>query len=164
MTSFYIATSLSRAHDHNRLRDALVSCGHRITYDWTMHGSVKTSTVQRLAEVAHNETAGLLSAEIVIVLLPGGYGTHAELGMAIASEKKTILHSTNEGIFKAGEKTCAFYHHRHVSQLICPLDDADAFLKAMKRKLGSHFRGHKFQPLSDQLRFSKSIDYESKIF
>jgi nucleoside 2-deoxyribosyltransferase len=147
MTSFYIATSLSRAHDHNRLRDALVSFGHRITYDWTLYESVTTSTVQRLTEIAHNETNGLQSAEIVFVLLPGGFGTHAELGMAIASRKKTILHSTDEKIFKACEKTCAFYHHRNVSQLICPLDDVDAFLKAMKTKPEKYLKEHQVQPL-----------------
>src|SRR5271170_1584959 len=111
MTSFYIATSLSRAADHNRVRDALVINGYPITYDWTLHGSVKTSSVQRLAEVAQSETAGVLSAEILIVLLPGGFGTHTELGMALASGKKIILHSTDSDVFTACEKTCAFYHH-----------------------------------------------------
>ncbi|HXW53853.1 MAG TPA: nucleoside 2-deoxyribosyltransferase [Myxococcota bacterium] len=132
MTSFYIATSLSRARDHNHVRDALITNGHRITYDWTMHGSVKTSTVERLSEVAHSETDGVLSAEIVVILLPGGYGTHAELGMALALKKKIILHSVDTEVFTACEKTCAFYHHRDVLKLVCPLAETNAFLKAMQ--------------------------------
>jgi len=138
MISFYIATTLSRARDHNHVRDALVTNGYRITYDWTLHGSVKTSTVQRLSEVAHSETEGVLSAEIVIILLPGGYGTHAELGMALGSKKKIILHSVDNEVFTACEKTCAFYHHQNVSQLVCPIHETEAFLEAMQKLAHDH--------------------------
>lgn len=133
MTTFYIATSLSRAPEHNQLRDALVNRGYRITYDWTVHGSVKTSSLTRLEEVAHYEARGVLSADIVIVLLPGGFGTHAELGMAIGAQKKIILHSEDGEIFTACEKTCAFYHHRNASQLVCELSDTEKFSQTITK-------------------------------
>ena len=132
MATFYIATSLSRAKDHNRVRDLLTEQGHTITYDWTLHGSVKSTTVQRLAEVAEKETDGVMSADIVIILLPGGYGTHAELGMALGTGKKIIVHSADQAPFTACEKTCAFYHHHNVSQVVCDINDSAAFLDAIE--------------------------------
>lgn len=132
MTTFYIATGLSRTRDHNLIRDALIENGHQLTYDWTQHGSVKSSSVQRLAEVAHKETDGVLSAEVVIVLLPGGFGTHAELGMALGAGKKIILHSANSEVFSACEKTCAFYHHAKIFRLVSEIEDSASFVRAVK--------------------------------
>ena len=38
---YYIATGIKRAKEHNLIRNALNKLGHMITYDWTIHGSVK---------------------------------------------------------------------------------------------------------------------------
>ena len=82
--------------------------------------------------MAVNEAKGVLSAEIVIVLLPGGFGTHAELGIALGSGKRIILHSADNEVFTACEKTCAFYHHGNVFRLVCNLNDTNAFLEAIQ--------------------------------
>ena len=78
--NYYIATSLSRMTAHNVVRDALKKCGHEISYDWTLHGSVKSVSKERLREVAELELDGISKADFVVVLLPGGNGTHLELG------------------------------------------------------------------------------------
>jgi nucleoside 2-deoxyribosyltransferase len=132
VTTFYIATSLSRANDHNLLRNLLIKNDYTITYDWTVHGSVKLSTVERLADVSLKETRGVLSADIVIVLLPGGYGTHAELGMALGSGKQVLIHSNNNDVFTACDKTCAFYHHPNVTKIVGDINSPDLFLEAME--------------------------------
>ena len=49
---YYIATSLSRVTAHHLVRDALKRFGHAICYDWTLHGSVKSVSLERLREVA----------------------------------------------------------------------------------------------------------------
>ncbi|MFS8564531.1 MAG: hypothetical protein LVR00_09650 [Rhabdochlamydiaceae bacterium] len=67
---FYIATSLSRAKAHQRVRDALKAFGHAISYDWTLHGGVKSVSKERLREVAALELDGVSKADFVVILLP----------------------------------------------------------------------------------------------
>lgn len=118
---FYIATSLSRITDHHIVRDKLKKWGHEISYDWTLHGSVKSISKERLREVASLELNGVSEADFVIVLLPGGNGTHLELGFAIARGKRVFLHTEDSLIFELGPQTNAFYHHPDITRLHCPL-------------------------------------------
>lgn len=115
---YYIATRLERAVDHNVVRDAMRRAGHELTYDWTAHGSVKDEGRARIAEVAELEATGVRDAEYVVVLLPGGRGTHAELGMAIGWGVPILLHSADGVEFADGAATCAFYHHPLVRQVV----------------------------------------------
>jgi hypothetical protein len=109
--NYYLATKLERAEEARAVHFNLVSLdvGFKCTYDWTTHGSVKNTSRIRLAEVGLNETKGVLSADVVIVLLPGGRGTHAELGIAIGAGKRVILHSKTGNEFEVNDGTCAFY-------------------------------------------------------
>lgn len=111
MTSFYIATGLERAPYATAIARILVLRGFRHTYDWAAHGSVQASP-ERWAEVALAEAAGVLDADFVVVLHPGGRGTHVELGLALAgavlSRKRAYLVGYSE---KAEARTCVFYHH-----------------------------------------------------
>jgi nucleoside 2-deoxyribosyltransferase len=120
---YYIATSLSRITDHNFVRDALKRCGHEISYDWTVHGSVKSVSKERLQEVAVLELNAILEADFVVVLLPGGGGTHLELGFALGNNKKIFLHAADPSLFELGPQTNAFYHHPDLTRLSCPLID-----------------------------------------
>lgn len=123
---FYIATSLSRAEAHHVVRDALKIWGHEISYDWTLHGSVRSVSRERLREVATLELEGVAEADFMVVLLPGGKGTHLELGFALARGKKIFLHSEDPSMFDLGPQTNAFYHHPDVTHLCCPLTDVGA--------------------------------------
>ncbi|MBT4962608.1 MAG: hypothetical protein HOI53_09255 [Francisellaceae bacterium] len=120
---YYIATKLENNHKHNLVRNQLSDIGWSLTYDWTTHGSVKNTSVDRLNEVAHNEVRGVLSADVVIILLPGGRGTHTELGLAIGLNKIIVVHSEDEKFFQANSDTCAFYHHNQIHRLVCPIND-----------------------------------------
>lgn len=111
---FYIATKLENDADHNLLRDYLVGRGHSITYDWTKHGSVKETSLERITEVAVLEFNGVRDADFVVVIWPGGRGTHVELGMAIALCKKIFFYSPCPEHHEATGETCAFYHHPFV--------------------------------------------------
>jgi len=132
MNTFYIATSLSRIKEHHLVRDMLHSEGYKITYDWTSHGSARTISTERLAEVAELEIEGVLEADFVIVLLPGGKGTHTEFGMALASGKPIIIHSEDPAPFQLGEQTVAFYHVPNITHICCPLSSPQAILEAVK--------------------------------
>lgn len=114
----YIATSLDRAAEHNLVRDALARLGIGCTYDWTEHGSVYAEGMARVEQVAMLEIGGVLKADVVVVLLPGGKGTHVELGAAIAADKPVVLYSQDPEVI-LGPKTCAFYHHPNVLIVEC---------------------------------------------
>ena len=120
---FYIATSLLRAKDHNIVRDALIDLGHTLTYDWTTHGSVKCTTTENLRKVSQNELNGIKGADLLIVLIPGGQGTHVELGAALASNKKIILFSSEEKYFLPCKDTCAFYHDPSCNHVVSSLNN-----------------------------------------
>jgi nucleoside 2-deoxyribosyltransferase len=94
---YYIATRLENHQQHNEVRDHLLSLGHRITYDWTK-------------QVALFERRGVEEADYVVVLLPGGRGTHVELGIALATGKRVVIWSADSRVAEAVPETCAFYH------------------------------------------------------
>lgn len=128
---YYIATSLSRTTAHHVVRDTLRTWGYEISYDWTLHGSVKSVSKERLREVATLELNGVSEADFVVVLLPGGNGTHLELGFAIARGKKVFLHSEDPLVFELGPQTNAFYHHPDVTRLHCHLADVGATVQSL---------------------------------
>ena len=119
----YIATSLKRMHAHGMIKKSLLDAGHTITYDWTTHGSVKHVSLERLQEVAEVELKGIKDADAVVVLLPGGKGTHSELGIAIALEKPLIIHSETPSPFELGEENCAYYNLEGIQRIHCPLEE-----------------------------------------
>lgn len=110
---YYIATGLENAAQAVMLHDLISTVPDmEITYNWMKHGSVKED-LAKLEEVCIAEMEGICNADVVIVLMPGGRGTHTEFGMALAWGKAIILCSPGEdghAIFEPGEATCAFYH------------------------------------------------------
>jgi len=119
---YYIATKLERHQEHNAVRDRLAREGHELTYDWTTHGPVYRDGLARIKEVCHAELEGILNADFIIVLLPGGRGTHVELGFALAVGKPVLAHVKPGGaehdMFAASSETCAFYHHKLVTHCV----------------------------------------------
>lgn len=111
---FYIASKLENHAAVNRLRDQLVALGHEQTYDWTTHGAVYRSGLDRIVHVADAERNGVFQADFIVVLWPGGRGTHVEMGIAIGLEKKVHFISAVEDHHGATPETCAFYHHSFV--------------------------------------------------
>lgn len=108
---YYIASGLENFETVRRVRDYLKSFGHEITYDWTLHGPVWKHGLQRCQETCDLEINGVLNADVVIVLWPGGRGTHVEMGLAIASGKKIIFYSPCEGHHEPSPDLCVFYVH-----------------------------------------------------
>lgn len=113
---FYIATKLENHAAHNVIRDCLHERGWRITYDWTTHGPVWRLGEDTIRETAVKEVQGVSCADVVVVLWPGGRGTHVELGAAIALGKRIVIHAESgpRGLLGIGPETCAFYWHPQV--------------------------------------------------
>lgn len=92
----YIASTLTNADRVRRLRDKFATFGVRLTYDWTLHNDgidlhIPDSNPPRKQEVALNEYNGVLKADVVLVIMPGGCGTHFEFGAAYATGTPIVL-------------------------------------------------------------------------
>ncbi len=120
---FYIASKLENAAAVSRLASALKAAGHEHTYDWTPHGSIKAEGRERLNEVGEMELAGVLTADVIIVLLPGGRGTHIEIGIALGAGKKIILCAKDDAFFNYDENTTSFYWCNGVTQCVGSEED-----------------------------------------
>lgn len=110
---FYVATGLERVDDQRTIVNALTDAGHQVTYDWAAHGSVQ-ATPGIWASVAKSEAEGVAGADYVIVLLPGGYGTHVELGLALGAHRRVII----VGDQLTNGRTCIFYHHPAIRRVV----------------------------------------------
>lgn len=82
---FYIASGLQNKEIVRDVANQLKEKGHIHTYDWTKNEHI--STIEELREIGQKEKDAVLEADTVIVLLPGGKGTHIELGLALGQEK-----------------------------------------------------------------------------
>ncbi|MCC3279118.1 nucleoside 2-deoxyribosyltransferase [Arthrobacter sp. zg-Y40] len=104
---------------------ALESSGYVNTYDWTRDASARdagTVTLADLRSIGQRERDAVIGADVVVILLPGGKGTHVELGIAIAQGKRTILHSPTE-VMNNLDITSTFYHLPELEKSHGTLDD-----------------------------------------
>ena len=117
----YIATSIARVKDQQELANFLKGMGVSMTFDWTREGTLAGKPHPL---VAHAEISGVVEADFVVVLLPGGRGTHAELGAALASGKPVFIHADDATtLLGADTYTCVFYSHPLVKLVIGSRDD-----------------------------------------
>lgn len=94
----------------------------------------------RIAEVAQNEAAGVQEAELFIALLPGGRGTHTELGMAIVHAQYEFdedYRKARRRIIVVGDLIdtngceCSFYRHPRVTHRFGTVDVLELWLIGM---------------------------------
>lgn len=106
---FYVATGLENASKAWLVCNFLTTHGHNITYNWMRHGSVQDEDDERIAQVAKAELCGVRDADFVVVLLPGGRGTHTELGAALALGKPVLLYASEDSDLISDGRICSFY-------------------------------------------------------
>src|SRR5437868_2356836 len=87
---FYLSTRKDHSAQAVVLLEALRGQGWERTLDWTAQNNVGPDGY---ADTALAEIAAVRGADVLVVLLPGGYGTHVEIGAALALGKPVILHS-----------------------------------------------------------------------
>lgn len=126
---FYIASRLENAARVKTLSEELESWGWKCTYKWFEHGCI-LGTGLDLATVASEEYCGVVRAELFIALLPGGKGTHIELGIAHMVGCSIVLHSENPAPFNpAVRETCSFYWLPGVERVQCLWEELPRWLK-----------------------------------
>ncbi|KYG26989.1 nucleoside 2-deoxyribosyltransferase [Alkalihalobacillus trypoxylicola] len=118
--NFYIASSFQNKDTVRYVSEKLKKEGHIHTYDWTQNE--RALTIEKLKEIGQNEKDGVGQSDIVVVILPGGKGTHIELGIAIGQGKRVYLYSPTDDIYNF-ETTSTFYHLQGVEIVIGSIDD-----------------------------------------
>lgn len=118
---FYVGSGMKNCELVNYYAKLLKESGWEQTYDWVKNVSDDVSK-DDMIKYASLESQGIVDADVVIVLLPGGRGAHIELGMAMALNKKIFLCSTTEEEFSI-ENTVAFYELPRIIQLVGNAED-----------------------------------------
>lgn len=111
---FYLATRKDRATEADAISDALKLHGWERTLTWNDQGDTSSET---RAELAQAEVRAVSEADVLIVMLPGGYGTHVEIGVALALGKPVILHAPDQRILDT-PYPCVFHYHPQITRLI----------------------------------------------
>jgi nucleoside 2-deoxyribosyltransferase len=127
---FYVASSFRNIVNVLYVARTLESRGYVNTYDWTQNAPAHeagTVTLGDLRCIGQQEREAVMGADVVVVLLPGGKSTHVELGIAIAQNKRTILHSSDDVINNL-ETTSSFYHLPELEKCHGTLDDLVAMI------------------------------------
>jgi nucleoside 2-deoxyribosyltransferase len=127
MPKFYLATRIDRAAQAETLLEALKSRGWERTFTWTGEDN---AGAEEYPELAVAELAGVREADVLIVLLPGGRGTHVEIGAALALGKPVILHAPDQQTLNS-PYPCVFHYHPGIKLLISEVVDANAILACM---------------------------------
>ncbi|MGB8131905.1 MAG: nucleoside 2-deoxyribosyltransferase [Candidatus Angelobacter sp.] len=127
MPTFYLATRIDRAAQAEKLLEGLKSRGWERTFTWTRE---EIARPEEYPELAVAELAGVREADVLIVLLPGGRGTHVEIGAALALGKPVILHAPDQKTLDT-PYPCVFHYHPGVTLLISEVVDVGAVLAFM---------------------------------
>ena len=105
---FYIGSSLKNVDIVNYYSRMLEEKGWEHTYNWTKNLS-ENETVNDLKQSSKLELEGIIDSDSVIILLPAGRGTHVELGMSIALNKKIFLCANNKEEFGLENPVNSYY-------------------------------------------------------
>ena len=124
---FYLSTRMDRSEEGARISRALKARGWECTFDWT---SLQDSESTDLSMLAQTEIEGIRQADVVVVFLPGGFGTHAEIGAAIALGKPVILHSPSQAVLET-PYPCVFHYHPKVRLIVSKEVDVESVLAAL---------------------------------
>lgn len=128
---FYIASSFENKDAVKYVSTKLKNKGFIHTYDWTKND--RASTLEDLREVGQKEKSAVLEADILVVLLPAGKGSHIEFGIALGQGKKIFLYSQNEEV-NDFETTSTFYHLPEVEIYIGSLEELIEVVSLCKGK------------------------------
>lgn len=125
---FYVGSGIKNIKEVNYYVKRLKEMGWEHTYDWVKNVN-NDIVIEDIKEYAKLETQGICESDVVIILLPAGRGTHIELGMALALNKKIFLCSNTKDKFSI-ENTVAFYELPNIVKLVGTNDEnLDTILK-----------------------------------
>ena len=119
--NFYIGSGMKNCELVNYYSKILEENGWKHTYNWAKNVN-GDETIEDLIEYSKLEQQGIIDADVVIILLPAGRGTHIELGMGLALNKKLFLCSETKEEFSV-ENTVNFYQLPNIARLVGTADE-----------------------------------------
>lgn len=122
---FYIASSFGNIEQVQKLSRRLTLNDWSHTYDWTQHG--RANSLENLEELGSLEVNAVKAADILVILLPAGKGSHTEFGIALGLEKTIYLYSPNNHIYDC-DQTSTFYHVKGVHKFVGEFEDFIEYL------------------------------------
>lgn len=144
--TFYIGTSLGNANQARDIAALLQGYGYENTFAWWAAPDLRgvgNENSERWRERAHRDLNGIWDADFVVIILPGGYGAHVELGYALANQQwqrselsrrvPIFLYAPNgvEQDHKA-DYACVFHYDEGVTRVVGrPYDLIAAIRKAL---------------------------------
>lgn len=142
---FYLASAISDVERARRLIGELDQHGWTCTFDWTQYeidpvvGS--KLTMDERTDIAQQEINGVVEADVMVLLLPGGRGAHVELGAALASNIPVLLAFQSPADLNGKYAyECIFYRHDAVSWYTFESEpNVTAMAREMDRILAAHY-------------------------
>lgn len=88
----YVASGLPNHERVRALQDELVRRGHQIAHDWASNHAVNPHETPEEQDLASTlEVMAVRNCDALLMVHPGGRGTHVELGMAIGARVGKII-------------------------------------------------------------------------
>ncbi|MDC2863419.1 MULTISPECIES: nucleoside 2-deoxyribosyltransferase [unclassified Bacillus (in: firmicutes)] len=123
---FYIASTFTNKHIVHLVADKLKQAGWIHTYDWTKNE--KATNRLELQSIGQAEKQAVRDADVFLLLLDGGKGSHTEFGMALAWEKKIFVYKGNSPL------DTTFYH---LPEVCIVEDNLDGFIEQVLEGAGA---------------------------
>ncbi|WP_199426109.1 nucleoside 2-deoxyribosyltransferase [Thermaerobacillus caldiproteolyticus] len=117
---FYIASSFANKEAVRALASRLIREGFTQTYDWTKNE--RAATLEDLSRIGEEEKAAVMSADFFVLLLPGGKGSHVELGIALGLGKRVYIYSPDSEVNDL-TATPTFYYVTKVERFTGSFDE-----------------------------------------
>src|SRR5437016_5310354 len=124
---FYLSTRKDRLDQAALVLEALKSNGWTQTFAWTDQDAKDRAGY---AGIALAEIEGVHDADVLIVLLPGGFGTHVEIGAALALGKPVIIHASDRKTLET-PYACVFHYHPLVTLLVSDRVDINSVIASL---------------------------------
>lgn len=113
MKNFYIAGSIKDKRIAEWLSLILINnrFNMRSTYDWFLHVKDNSAIPENEASsIIDTELDAVSRADLFVLVLPGGRGSHVEFGVALAAKKKIIIYNEDS----VNDMGCLAYRHESI--------------------------------------------------
>lgn len=105
---FYVASSFNNIENVRKVSEVLRNQGFCQTYDWTKNN--QADSIELPTAIGESEKKAVSESDFLVVLLPGGNGSHIEMGIALGLGKTVYLYSSTIEDFEDFSKTSTYYH------------------------------------------------------
>lgn len=109
----YVATSFGAWKQQRRIATYLREhLSAELTYDWSKDataGRAEDETPELMVEAGARDLKGVVDCDVLVVLLPGGRGTHFEMGVASALGKPVVIWSSEQDMRDQAAHLCPFH-------------------------------------------------------